>query len=67
MSEQSSQGSLNDMDETVVKLNIYVFVAPTAFSVGVINSVDPTPTYCVYVQQYKLNSLFQVLYIRHFS
>jgi hypothetical protein len=32
MSEQSSQGSLKNIDETVIKLNINVIVAPTAFS-----------------------------------
>jgi len=51
MSGQSSQGSLKNIDETVVKLNINVIVTPTAFSVGEINSVDPNPTYCLYVRQ----------------
>ena len=51
MSEQSSQGSLKNIDETVIKLNTNVIVAPTAFSVGEINSVDPNLAYCIYVKQ----------------
>jgi hypothetical protein len=51
MSEQSSQGSLKNIDDTVIKLNINVIVAPTAFSVGEINYVDPNLAYCIYVKQ----------------
>ena len=51
MSGQSSQGSLKNIDETFVKLNIIVIVSPTAFSVGEIDSVDLNPTYRLYVKQ----------------